>query len=158
PTDVAGFVSFALPLAMAICAPLTSGLVRRAGTLGATRIALVALGAGTGGIAVIVAYRGPLVPLGACLLLVGGAVAIAYTSTAVGATATAAGRFGAGIGLYNLLRIAGTAIGAALVAIVLRYDPGGFTAIFAICAGITAAGLLGTYAPERAARVESASA
>ncbi len=152
-TGAAGFVSFALPLAMAICAPLSSGFVRRFGTTNTTRAGLVALAGGTAALACVVALRGPIAAMGVSLLAVGAAIALAYTSTAVGATATEAGRYGAGIGLYNLLRIAGTALGAALVAAVLRYEPGGYAAAFALCACVAVAGLLATFARTRSLRI-----
>lgn len=156
-TDVAGFVSFALPVAMAICAPLTSGLVKRYGAVASTRAALAALGAGSGAVALIVARQGPIAALCLFLLLIGASIALSYTSTAVGATSTEAARYGAGVGLYNLLRIAGTALGAALVAIVLHAEPGAYARIFTICALLAAGGLVATAAlARRPARDEAA--
>jgi MFS family permease len=129
-TSAAGFVSFLLPLAMAVSAPLTSGVVKAVGPIASLRASLVTLALGCGGIGFVVARQGPLALLGIGLALVGAAVAGGYTASAVAATASAEGRHGAGVGLYNLVRISGTAVGAALVAIILHGDPAAFSWIF----------------------------
>jgi hypothetical protein len=63
----------------------------------------------------------------------------------VGTTSTDAGRYGAGVGFFNLLRIAGSGIGAATVAIVLQHEGSGYARIFLISGGAVAAGLAATF-------------
>jgi EmrB/QacA subfamily drug resistance transporter len=146
-TAAAGFVAFALPLAMALFAPLTSAVVRRYGDVAAVRAALGAHALGMAALALIVVRAQSIWAFAAFLLLVGAGLALTYTSTAVSATATAAGRYGSGVGLYNLTRIAGSAVGAALVAMVLSRDPAAFGEIFAIGAAILAGALAVTLYP-----------
>jgi MFS family permease len=143
-TAAAGFMSFALPLAMAAFAPLTSVVVKRFGEVAALRASLAGLFAGTAGLGFLTSRSGSIYELGGFLLLIGVAVALNYTSTAVAATQTAAGRYGAGVGLYNSTRIAGSAAGAALVAIVLRGDPAAFAEIFVIGAAVLVCALIAT--------------
>jgi MFS family permease len=83
------------------------------------------------------------------MVLLGAALAAQYTAGASGATQTAAGRYGAGIGFFNLLRIAGAAAGPALVAIVLQQDAAAYAQIFAISGVLVLAGFAFTLAVER---------
>jgi len=129
-TDKAGYITFALPLAMALVAPLTSLLVRRVGCIGAVRLGSAALLAASAGTALLVGRHAGFAPLIPFLLAVGAAVAAHYTAGAVGTTQTPAGRYGAGIGFFNSLRIAGAALGAALVGTILQRDPSAYAAIF----------------------------
>lgn len=137
-TDRAGYVTFALPLAMAVTAPLTSVVVRRFGSIGAVRIGLATLVVATAGLAALVGGHLGFVPLIPFLLALGAVVAMHYTAGAVGTTATAAGRYGAGIGLFNALRVSGLAFGAALVGTILQRDPNGYASIFVGAAVATA--------------------
>jgi MFS family permease len=141
-TAAAGFVAFALPLAMAVFAPWSSRAVRRYGSITASRIAMAALALGAAGASAVIAFNGGVASLTPFLLVIGVAVALNYTSTAVGPTLTEAGRYGAGIGLYNLMRIAGSAVGAATVAIVLKANAAGFWEILAVSDLVVLAGLL----------------
>jgi predicted MFS family arabinose efflux permease len=143
-TEAAGFATFALPFAMAICAPLTSAVIDRFGSLRAVRTSLILMLVGASALALVIVRAADLVALGASLLIVGAAVALSYTSTAVGATATQAGSYGAGVGLYNLMRISGLGVGAALVAIVLSRDGSAFAPIFTTCSLVVLGALLVT--------------
>jgi hypothetical protein len=71
-------------------------------------------------------------------------VALIQTPAATGATTSPAGKVGAAIGLFNLIRFAGSALGAAWVAIVLPHDA--LLLLFAGCAAVALAGLAGTFA------------
>lgn len=141
----AGVLVFALPAVMAVLAPVTgrcaerwgprrvlrSGLVTLAG---AEAFGLVEFGSGARG------WRLELV-----LVLAGVGVALVQTPAATGATRSPAGRLGAGLGLFNLVRFAGSAIGAVWVSVTLtgaqRYG-----LLFAGCLIMAALGLAGTYA------------
>jgi predicted MFS family arabinose efflux permease len=141
-TEAAGFATFALPFAMAICAPLTSAVIDRYGSRSAVRTSLVMMFAGASAVGLVVLRADDLVALGASLLIVGAAVALSYTATAVGATETKAGSYGAGVGLYNLMRISGLGVGAAVVAIVLSREESAFAAIFATSSLVVLGALL----------------
>lgn len=140
-TASAGFIVFALPLSMALVAPFSSRVVTRCGSIAATSISMAALAFGAACAAAVIALHGSIALLILSLFVVGAAVALNYTSTAVGPTLTEAGRYGAGIGLYNLMRIAGSAVGAATVPIVLEAERTAFAEIFALSAAAVAAAL-----------------
>jgi MFS family permease len=144
PVAAAGFITLTMPLAMALIAPFSSVLVRRFGSRGTIQLGLIALAAATAALAwAIGAHRGALA-LFPEMILIGAAVAAQYTAGATGATETAAGRFGAGIGFFNLLRIAGAAAGPALVAMVLQHDVTAYATTFGIACVVVLAGLAGT--------------
>ena len=145
PTSVAGFIAFALPLAMAIFAPFTSRLVQRYGSTWTLRGALAVLAVGSVATAAIMSVWWNVFAFGFFLLLIGGGIAFSYTASAVGTTSTDAGRYGAGVGFFNLLRIAGSGAGAATVAIVLQHDGSAYARTFLISGGAVAAGLAATF-------------
>jgi len=82
------------------------------------------------------------------MVLIGAALAAQYTAGAVGSTHSAAARRGAGIGLFNLLRISGAAIGPALVALVLQRDASAYALIFGIACAVVVVALTATVASE----------
>jgi len=126
----------------ALRAPLTSAVIDRYGSRSAVRTSLVMMFAGASAVGLVVLRADDLVALGASLLIVGAAVALSYTATAVGATETKAGSYGAGVGLYNLMRISGLGVGAAVVAIVLSREESAFAAIFATSSLVVLGALL----------------
>ena len=144
-TAVTGLLVFALPATMAACAPVV-GVVsdrlhpRRVLRAGLVLLAVVelALGwyVGTG-------HRS-LPGLVAVLIAVGVGVALVQTPSATGATRSPAGRAGAALGLFNMARFAGSALGAAWVAVI--YPHGDLFVLFAGCAAIAAVGLLVSFA------------
>lgn len=78
------------------------------------------------------------------LALTGVGMALVQTPAAAGATRSPAGQAGAALGLFNMLRFAGTALAAAWVAIV--YPPGQLLMLFAGCALLALVALLVTFA------------
>ncbi len=82
------------------------------------------------------------------MILTGGALAAQYTAGAVGSTHTDAGRYGAGVGFFNLLRVGGSAAGPAIVATVLQHDAAAYAAVFGISALAALAALAGTIAAQ----------
>jgi hypothetical protein len=124
-----------------LIAPFSSVIVRRFGSGRTMQLGLLVLALATASIALAVTARlgaGALLP---AMLVIGAALAAQYTAGAVGTTQSAAGRYGAGIGFFNLLRIGGSAAGATLVAIVLAGDAAGYAAIFGITSAVTLAAL-----------------
>jgi len=149
PVAAAGFVTLTLPLAMLVTAPLSSVIVRRWGTGGTLKLALFALIVATASIAWAIDVHAGLFALFPAMILIGAAVAAAYTAGAVGTTQSEAGRYGAGIGFFNLLRASGFAFGAALVAVVLQARAGDYGAIFAITGALAVVSLGATFVSER---------
>ncbi len=129
-TDKAGFITFALPLSMAVIAPLSSIVVKRYGAVRSIQGALATLCLASAATAFVVGERLGFVALIPPMLAIGAAVAAHYTAGAVGTTQSEAGRYGAGVGFFNLLRISGTAVGAALVGTLLGRDANAYAPIF----------------------------
>jgi EmrB/QacA subfamily drug resistance transporter len=141
----AGILVFALPAVMTVLAPVTGRCAERWGPrrvlragaatlIGAQALAAAELGSGARGW-----------PLELVLVLAGAGVAFVQTPAATGATRSPAGRVGAGLGLFNLVRFTGSAIGAAWVSIALTGAPR-YGLLFAGCLGMALLGLAGTYA------------
>ncbi len=146
----AGVLVFALPMVMTVLAPVAGRCAERWGPrrvlraglatlVGAQAFALLEFGSGVRG------WR--LEPV---LVLAGIGVAFVQTPAATGATRSPAGRVGAGLGLFNLVRFGGSAIGAVWVSITLtgaqRYG-----LLFLGCLIMAALGLAGSYAGQNPA-------
>lgn len=138
-TSVTGVLVFALPATMALLAPPVAALchrwrprlVLRSGllTLAATDLAFGALvEAGTHALAVLVGV----------LIVTGVGVALVQTPSATGATQSPAGRLGPALGVFNMMRFAGSALGAAWVAIVYPHGT-----LFVLFAGAAVVAVLG---------------
>lgn len=112
----AGGVFFVLPVVMALSAPLVGRSAERGSPRTVLRIGLALMVVSAALTAVVVGMQTPaLLPVAACLLLVGGAMAMVQTPAATGATRSPAGAHGAALGLFNLTRFAGMTAGAAWV-------------------------------------------
>lgn len=73
---------------------------------------------------------------------VGVGLAFVHAATAVGVTDSAAGRYRAGVGLYNLVRIGGSTLGAAWVGTEIRSAASSFAVIFCGCTIVALCGLV----------------
>lgn len=143
-TSMAGLVLFAVPATMVLLGPLVGRWldrlrprrVLRAGLL-VLLIAQVALAIGM--------TQERLVPavLITMLIVTGTGIALVQTPAATGATRSPAGADGTGLGLYNLVRFTGSAMGAAWVAVALEVST--YPAVFAVSAVIVALGLAGSF-------------
>jgi MFS family permease len=132
PLAAAGFITLTMPLAMSVVAPFSSVVIRRVGTGRTQQLGLTAFALAAGSLTFAVARHLGALMLIPGMVVLGAALAAMYTAGAVGTTQTEAGRFGAGVGFFNLVRVGGSAIGAAYVALVLAGDAGGYALIFAI--------------------------
>lgn len=151
-TAVAGLFIFALPAVMSVLAPVAGYLTDSRGGRAVIRSGLIVLAASELLLATGLATGyGQEAPLVAVLLLIGTGIALVQTPAATGATRSPSGRVGAGLGLFNLVRFSGSALGAAVVAIVLQVS-GSFSLLFAACAVMAALGLAGTFAGPADAR------
>jgi MFS family permease len=144
-TLYAGAVLLSLPVMMAVLGPVTGLLMERLSPRAVLRGGLVVLIAGQMLVAVVLASSWTVPWLLAALALTGAGVAFVQTPAATGATRSDAGGRGAGLGLFNLLRFGGSALGAAWVGAVLDQAPA-FGVVFAACAATAALGLLATFA------------
>jgi len=107
------------------------------------RTGLVLLAVGHVGLALAVRQGHSLGPVVGVLVLTGIGIACVQTPAATGATRSPAGAHGTGLGLYNLIRFSGSAMGAAWVAIAV--DVSGYPLVFAVAAVVVALGFLGSF-------------
>ena len=156
---VAGLVVVALPLAMTLLAPLAGLATERGSPRRALRLGLLALGLAELALAVLLAGGHPVgVLLVAAVTAIGVGIAFTQTPATAGAARTAVG---AGLGLFNMMRFVGAALGGAVVAVVLG-DAGTaahtgttpYATVAAICGAAALFALLVTFlgrnpAPER---------
>lgn len=140
-----GVLVFALPATMAAAAPPVGLACERASPRLIMRAGLVLLAGVTPALGMFLTGHGRslgvLIPL---LIMVGAGVALVQTPAAMGATQSPAGATGAALGLFNMLRFAGSAVGTAWVA--LLYPHSAFLVLFGGCAVIATAGFLLSFA------------
>jgi EmrB/QacA subfamily drug resistance transporter len=115
--SLTGLLVFALPLVWAVLAPLVGLLADRVGPRPVLRGGLALLIAVDAGLAVALgAGVRHLLPLTALLVAAGVGIALVQTPALTGATRSPAGQRGAGLGLFNMMRFVGAAVGTAAVA------------------------------------------
>lgn len=140
-----GVLAFALPATMAAAAPPVGLACERASPRLLMRAGLILLAGVTSALGMFLARHGSslgvLIPL---LILIGVGVALVQTPAAMGATQSPAGAAGAALGLFNMLRFAGSAIGTAWVALI--YPHWAFLVLFGGCAVMASAGFLLSFA------------
>jgi Major Facilitator Superfamily len=128
-TATTGALVFALPVAMVLGATVVGAVSDRIGPRPVLRAGLIAL---TFAVLALGFYsdRGghSLAVLSALLIAIGVGVALVQTPSATGATRSPAGRSGAVLGLFNMLRFGASAFGTAWVAIV--YPRGALLVLF----------------------------
>lgn len=145
-TTKAGVIVFALPAAMTLLAPLAGLLTESLGPRSAIRIGISVLAVAQAGLAWHLAVpRVPAIGLVLILGLAGAGVAFVQAPAATGATRSPVGRHGAALGVFNLVRFAGSALGAIWVTVMLSHGRT-YPLLFAVCAGVACMGLLGTWA------------
>lgn len=153
PSRTAGLLVVALPLAMTLLAPLSGMLTERASPRRALRWGLAGLGAAELALAVVLGFGGSgptaRIALVAAVAVIGAAIAFTQTPATAGATRSAQeARSGSGLGVFNMLRFVGAALGGAVVAVVVGDSPSGpgpFMVMALVCAAAAAAALLVTF-------------
>jgi MFS family permease len=139
---VVGLLFFALPLAMAIMAPIVGRVVERVGPRPVLRAGLGILIVGslvTGVIAIDDDSPVRVAVICGLLMVMGVGVAMVQTPAAAGATRSPAGQTGAALGLFNMLRFAGSTTGTAWVA--LSFPRGEVLTVLAGCAVVAGVAL-----------------
>lgn len=147
-TTVAGLVLLAVPATMAVLGQLVGRYLDRLGARRVMRGGLGILLAAQIGLGVVVApvvaaRPWALTAMIVVLVVAGIGIALIQTPAATGATRSPAGAQGTGLGLYNLIRFTGSAMGAAWVAIAL--DVADYPLVFVVTALVVAVGLLGSF-------------
>ncbi len=143
-TTLAGVVVFSFPAVMAVLAPVAGLLTERYGSRWVARSGLLVLIAFQVAMGLYLGALGVDPVLIALLMLASGVgVALVQTPAATAATRSPAGRSGAALGLFNLVRFSGSAFGAAWVALMIPGEH--FLLLFVVSAALAVLGLAGTY-------------
>ncbi len=136
----AGTVVLALPLMMAVASPVAGWM---AGLVGGRRvfwIGLAILAWGEAALWLATGTRSPAIPgLVAGLGVAGAGAAIVQTATAGGATREEGGSDSTAVGVFNLIRFAGSAVGAAWLAVAFSLGGTGSIAFLSCAAAVIAA-------------------
>jgi MFS family permease len=143
-TATTGLLIFALPLVWAVMAPLVGVLADRVGPRPVLRLGLgllVAVNAALAG--VLGAGVTGLVPVVSLLVGAGVGIALVQTPAITAATRSPAGQLGPGLGIFNMMRFVGAAIGTAGVAAAW---PDGLGWLFGGASVVAAGGLLLSFA------------
>lgn len=153
-TATAGALFFMLPAVMAVAAPASSALSRNLGPRRVLRTGLVVIVGGTllTGLIATGTSTAVAVALSGMLTALGVGMALVQTPAAAGATSSPAGRYGAAVGLFSMIRFAGSGAAAAWVA--FAYPTGSMILLFGVCAVVAAIALAVSYTgadPETAA-------
>ncbi|MDI9915963.1 MFS transporter [Rhodococcus sp. IEGM 1379] len=148
-TTQAGLVLFVLPVSMTIAAPVVGYFVDRFGGRMIMRSGLALLVAGLCTLATILQLDVRNVwSLGAVLIVIGIGIAMVQTPAAAGSTRSPAGAVGTGLGLFNLIRFGGSAVGAAWVGIAVNVMDRPFALLFGVSAVVVVAGLAASFVGE----------
>lgn len=149
--SVAGLMLFAVPAMMALLGPLVGRYMDRLGPRRVLRAGLLTLGLAEVVLAVLLGRASVATAvLLAVLVCIGVGVGLVQTPAANGATKSPAGGQGSGLGLYNLVRFTGSAMGAAWVAVALDFAE--LPTVFWVAAAMAAIGLAASFIgpdPER---------
>ena len=164
-TAMTGLLVFALPATMAALAPGVGLLSDRTGPRRVLRTGILILAASVVGFGYFTdnQARG-LAALVGLLILVGVGVALVQTPSATGATRSPAGQTGSALGLFNMMRFGGSALGTAWVAVVYPHSAllllfGGAAVMLVLAVVVTYLGpdpVTDTDAPTPAVHVTSA--
>lgn len=144
-TALTGGLIFTLPATMALLAPPVGLLCERASPRRVLRAGLLTLVGASVALGMFFRERGTsLAALIALLMGIGVGVALVQTPAATGATRSPIGHVGAALGLFNMMRFAGAALGTAWVAI--AYPRSAFGLLYGGCAVMAAGGFLLSFA------------
>lgn len=140
---LAGITLIAVPATMAVLGPVVGRWADRLRPRRVLRTGLVVLCCAQAGLAVVTARDASVVVVVPTLVLIGLGTALVQTPAATGATRSPAGAQGTGLGVFNLLRFGGSAVGAAWVAVAL--DVSTYPTVFAVSALVVVLGLAGSF-------------
>ena len=144
-TLVTGFIALAFPLALVLSARLAAAVIQRRSSATGLRLGLAFAILGCLGVSTKIQLQLPLIVLIVSIAAIGLGLSFVHTGSAVGSTATPTGRFGAGVGLFNTIRLAGSTLGAAWVGVTVKNPAGSYAQIFLVSACFALAGLAITY-------------
>jgi MFS family permease len=142
--SAAGLILFTVPATMALLGPFVGHWLDRLRARRVLRTGLMVLLIAQIGLTLAVAQDHlRLAVLIAILFATGMGIALVQTPAATGATRSSVGAQGTGLGLYNLIRFAGSAVGSAWVAVALHFST--YPTVFAAAAVIALLGLAGSF-------------
>ncbi|MET3861825.1 MFS family permease [Dietzia sp. 2505] len=130
-TAQAGLVLLALPVTMAVVASSIPRAIRKWGLTRTLVSGLVLLTVSVALLAVVLAFGPANSWLTVSVLVINGiGIAMVQTPASTGATQTLAGQSGSGLGIFNLVRFSGSAMGAGSIAVLSRFGDLGATTLF----------------------------
>lgn len=145
-TTRAGIVLFVLPVTMTVVAPLVGRFVDQIGGRVVMRSGLTVLISALALLAVTLQVGLENIwGLGAVLVISGVGIAMVQTPAAAGSTRSPAGAVGTGLGLFNLIRFGGSAVGAAWVGVALHISDEPYAILFGVAAAVVLAGLAASF-------------
>ncbi|MEV6140038.1 MFS transporter [Nocardia sp. NPDC051990] len=141
-TSQAGLLLFVLPVTMTFAATVVGRIIDRVGPRIVMRAGLIMLACSQIGLAALLRPSLQLSPavLVAILVAAGLGIAMVQTPAAAGSTRSPAGAMGTGLGVFNLIRFGGTAVGAAWVGIALHAGAASYALLFGVAAVMVSAG------------------
>ncbi|MGX7729273.1 MFS transporter [Rhodococcus sp. 2H158] len=143
-TALAGTILFALPAVMVVLAPIVGRTTDRLGARRVLRAGLAVLIVAQSALAAVLTTAATNHwAVVAVLAVTGVGIALVQTPAAAGSTRSPAGAQGTGLGLFNLIRFGGSAVGAAWVAIAV--ESWSYPVLFVVCAVVVAAGLAASF-------------
>lgn len=130
-TAQAGLILLALPVTMAVVASSIPRVIRKWGLNRTLVSGLVLLTVSVALLAAVLAFGPANIWLTVTVLVVNGiGIAMVQTPASTGATQTLAGQSGSGLGIFNLVRFSGSAMGAGSIAVLSRFGDLGATTLF----------------------------
>jgi MFS family permease len=130
-TAQAGLVLLALPVTMAVVASSIPRAIRKWGLTRTLVSGLCLLTVSVSLLAAVLAFSPANSWLTVSVLVVNGiGIAMVQTPASTGATQTRAGQSGSGLGIFNLVRFSGSAMGAGSIAVLSRFGDLGATTLF----------------------------
>ncbi|MET4046839.1 MULTISPECIES: MFS transporter [unclassified Rhodococcus (in: high G+C Gram-positive bacteria)] len=147
-TSKAGLLLFVLPVTMTVAATVVGRVIDRMGPRIIMRSGLIVLVCSQIGLAALLrpSWELPDAALAAILVLAGLGIAMVQTPAAAGSTRSPAGAVGTGLGVFNLIRFGGSAVGAAWVGIALHAGASSYVLLFGVAAVVVSAGFASSFA------------
>ncbi|MEV0947397.1 MFS transporter [Rhodococcus sp. NPDC049939] len=145
-TTQTGLLLFVLPVVMAFVAPVVGRVVDTVGGRMVMRSGLVIMIGSQVALAITLSsgVRNSIL-IAAVLVVAAVGIGMVQTPAAAGSTRSPAGAVGTGLGLFNLIRFGGSAVGAAWVGIAAHLAIQPYALLFAVVAVVVSIGLAGSF-------------
>ncbi|AOW93635.1 MFS transporter [Rhodococcus sp. WMMA185] len=148
-TTQAGLMLFVLPAVMTCVAPVVGRVVDRIGGRVVMRSGLsIMIGSQVALAITLSSGVRNSIAIAAILVVAAVGIGMVQTPAAAGSTRSRAGAVGTGLGLFNLIRFGGSAVGAAWVGIAAHLATEPYALLFSVAAVVALVGLAGSFVGE----------